>query len=193
MRKLYILLIISIFTFRGTSQNCSFICNGDFELPAVSPNSVNLLLSVNCWNTNATDGKIEIWGNGFNGVPSYSNNAFCELNATQAATIYQDFNISTPGVQLTLRFAHRARTNAGMTDSMQVTIGPTGGPYTSLGTFGDGPAAWGYYQVQYFIPAPGLYRVNFVPTYWSFGNAGIGNFLDAVSVCVEQPLVSSIS
>ena len=186
MKKLYFLFAIAFFSNRSFSQNCSWICNGDFENPFISASTVGLYTTLSCWNTTASDGNMELWSNGFNGVPSYSNNQHVELNATQAATMYQDFFVTTPGTNLTIRFAHRARTNPGMTDTMRVSIGPVSGPYTILGDYGDGPAAWGYYTTNYIIPSPGNYRINFIPTYWSFGNAGIGNFLDAVSVCLEQ-------
>lgn len=188
MKKLYISLIVfAVSSTQLLSQNCNLICNGDFETPPIGVTTVGLYTSLSCWNTTSSDGKMELWSNGFNGVISYSNNQHVELNATQAATMYQDFFVATPGINLTIRFAHRARTNPGMTDTMRVSIGPVGGPYVILGNYGDGPAAWGYYSANYIVSSNGNYRILFTPTYYSFGNPGVGNFLDAVSVCLEQP------
>lgn len=186
MKKLYTLLFLSAISLNQSfSQNCNFICNGSFDNPYMV-STAGLTVSLNCWNTTATDGLMEVWGNGYNGVNSYSGIQFVELNATQAATLYQDFFVTNPGTNLNISFAHRARTNPGLTDTVQVSIGPVGGPYTILGNYGDGPSAWGYYSVNYITPAPGNYRIRFTPTYYSYGNPGIGNFLDAVSVCLEQ-------
>jgi hypothetical protein len=190
MKKLYFLLLaFSINQF--SAQNCTYVCNGDFDTPYVTSTS-GLTVSVNCWSTTATDGLMEVWGTGYNGVPSYNGIQHIELNATQAGTMYQDFNVSTAGVILSVKFAHRARGSAGQTDTMKVEIGPVGGPYTSLGKFGDGISSWSYYSVFYTTGAAGNYRVRFIPTYWGFGNPGIGNFLDAVSVCLEQAGVNEL-
>lgn len=185
MKKIYILLLA--FSINNlSSQNCSFICNGDFDNPFMVTTS-GLTVNINCWQTTASDGLMEIWGTGYNGVTSYNGIQHIELNATQAATMFQNFFVATPGTNLTLRFAHRARANIGQTDTMLVEIGPVGGPYTSMGKYGDGPSAWGYYTTNYIVPALGNYSIRFTPTWWGWGNIGVGNFLDAVSVCLEQP------
>lgn len=186
MKKLYTLIFISAFSFFQTNaQTCNYICNGDFDNPYMV-STAGLTVTLNCWNTTASDGLMEVWGSGYNGVNSYSGIQFVELNATQAATMYQDFFVANPNTNLKIGFAHRARTNQGMTDTVQVSIGPVGGPYVVLGNYGDGPSAWGYYNVNYITPAPGNYRIRFTPKYFSYGNIAIGNFLDAVSVCLEQ-------
>jgi hypothetical protein len=170
------------------SQNCDFLCNGSFDTPSVTTGVV-LTNSLNCWNTMGTDGKMEVWGTGFNGVPSYDGNQHVELNGTQAATMYQDFN-APGGMALTVGFAHRGR--AGI-DSLEVLIGPGAGPYTSLGRWGDGTTAWGYYTAGYSTTSAGIYRILFKPVYWSGGNIAIGNFLDAVSASGKVLFVSAAS
>jgi hypothetical protein len=190
MKKIYIFIFIAfLFNLRSFSQNCALLCNGDFENPYMTSTS-GLTVTLNCWNTTASDGKMEVWGTGYNGVSSYSGIQHVELNATQAAimyqdfVMYQDFAVSNAGTILNVKFAHRARTNAGMTDSVEVSIGPAGGPYTSLGRYGDGPSQWSYnISPNYVASTTGTYRVRFNPFYYSYGNSGIGNFLDAVSVC----------
>ena len=183
MKKFYSLFLALMFYVPINSQNCIVICNGDFDTQYVTT-GVALITSLNCWGTEATDNTFEIWGTGFQGVPSYNGIQFMELNATQGATIYQDF-VAAGGTPLAIAFAHRGR--AGM-DSMQVSIGPVGGPYTSLGKWGDGTAAWGYYTTNYTTTNSGTHRLRFTPVYWSGGNIAIGNFLDAVSVKGSFPL-----
>lgn len=163
-------------------KNCRLICNGNADDVSLTT-SATLVNSptLPCWKTTATDGKMEVWANGYGGVPSYSGIQFLELNATQAATMYQDFTASG-GSLLSINFAHRGR--AGM-DSMLVSIGPVGGPYTPLMKVGDGNSAWRAYTAAYIVPASGNYSVRFTPIYWSGGNVAIGNFLDAVSVCAQ--------
>ncbi len=159
------------------SQSCNIICNGGFDNTSITT-GVALITSLPCWSTTASDGKMEVWGTGFNGVPSYSGSQFVELNATMAATMFQDFTV-TSGTTYTLCFAHRGR--AGV-DSMAVSAGPPGGPYTTLGVYGDGTSAWGYYCVTFTPSFTGTYRIQFTPVYWSGGNVAIGNFLDAITV-----------
>lgn len=189
MKKIY-LYLFALFLLSGRfySQPACFnrICNGNLDSNSVTVTTSGLGDStiVYCWHTNATDHLMEIWGNGYNGVPSYSGFNFCELNATQPATMYQVVSL-TGGSNLKIQFAHRARANPGQVDSVMVSVGPPGGPFTSLGTFGDGVAAWGFHTVNYPVPATGNYRVRFTPVYWAFGNPGVGNFLDAVTVCEQ--------
>jgi hypothetical protein len=167
--------------------SCQLICNGDFEMTNVM--SVSLVSVVPCWSTTASDGLMEVWASGFNGVPSASSGHHMELNATQAATMYQDFPV-TFGQVITISFAHRGR--AGV-DSMQVSLGPTTGPFTTLGKYGDGTSAWGFYSVTYTATATTTLRLRFTPIYWSGGNVAIGNFLDAVSVASSGSLTVSAS
>jgi len=183
IRKILLLsaLIVSVSgEINAQRKNCRLICNGNADDVALTT-SATLVTTANfpCWQTTATDGKMEVWANGYGGVPSYSGIQFMELNATQAATMYQNFS-ATGGSMLTISFAHRGR--AGM-DSMLVSVGPVGGPYTPLITVGDGNTAWGAYTVNYIVPSSGTYSVRFTPVYWTGGNVAIGNFLDAVSVC----------
>jgi hypothetical protein len=177
MRKTLTKIIILASIVRGHSQNCNALCNGSFDTPSLQI-SVSLTQAINCWNTTASDGMMEIWASGFQGVNSYDGPHHMELNATEAATMYQDFNLSITG-SVPVSFAHRGR--AGM-DSMEVFIGPLGGPYISLGKFGDGASAWGTYTVSYNVLATGMHRISFTPIYWTGGNIALGNFLDAVSV-----------
>ncbi|HEV7230777.1 MAG TPA: hypothetical protein VGO45_05585, partial [Bacteroidia bacterium] len=142
-----------------------------------------------CWRTTASDSSIEVWWSGFNGVPAYSGNQFIELNAYQVASMYQNFNVPA-GSTISIGFAHRGR--AGI-DSMSVSVGPVGGPYINLGTFGDGNSAWSYRTLAYTIPT-GLgtnYSLRFNSVYSTGNNQSIGNFLDDISV--NLPGVNTVS
>jgi hypothetical protein len=165
-------------------QDCKILCNADFDVTTPPITTVSLLNSsqISCWKTTASDGLIEVWGTGYNGVPAYSGPQFIEINATQSCTVYQDFT-ATPGATINVGFAHRGR--AGV-DQMQAEIGPVGGPYTNLGLYTDG-TSWGYYTASYVVPASmGInYTIRFTSVSWSGGNPAIGNFLDAVSLCSE--------
>lgn len=101
------------------------------------------------WATTAPDNTLEIWGNGFLGVPAYEGNSFAELNANYASTLYQDVNGLGDNNQINWKFAHRGRDGV---DTMRLTITDLGwdqvyggGNDTVLfqGDFSDGNAAWG--------------------------------------------------
>ncbi len=173
---------------------CNLLCNTDFDNnPVATSVSVSIVDAslVPCWETTATDNKIEVWYTGFNGVPSYTGNQFIELNAFMVSTIYQNFTVA-PGSSLTIAFAHRGR--AGV-DVMSVDIGPVGGPYTTLGTYSDGNTSWGYYTVSYVIPGGfgNNYSLRFNSVSAAGGNPAIGNFLDAVSINLPSVTLTTSS
>src|SRR4051812_24141165 len=107
-------LILTAFFCTGSifSQPCnSRICNGGFDSTGVVPASYLCDSTiVYCWHTTATDKKMEIWPSGSGSVTAYSGIQFAELNATQAATMYQIINL-TANSNLQIKFAHRARCN----------------------------------------------------------------------------------
>ena len=166
------------------AQNCDFLCNKDFEdvqVVAAGGQTVISQTQVPCWNTTASDGMIEVWGSGFNGVPSYSGNQFIELNANMVSTLYQNFTAGL-GTNVTIGFAHRGRLGV---DSMSVSIGPVGGPYSTLGTFGDGNTAWVYRTLNYTIPNMGNYTLRFNSVYATGGSLSVGNFLDFIQITIN--------
>ena len=131
------------------------------------------------WKTTATDGLIEIWSTDFNGVPSADGNQFAEINATQAAALYQTLT-TAPGEVITWSLKHRARQG---TDVMRVQAGPDGGTLTALRTISDSTSKWDAYSGTYTVPAGqtttrfsvrvGVDRQRHVT---------VGNFLDDVSL-----------
>lgn len=166
-----------------STDSCA-LCNSDFEESPQVADSNYIQVSedeIPCWETTASDNKIEIWSSGMHGIPAFSGNQFAELNCTQVGTLYQTFSITSPITQ-TIYFAHRGRYAA--PDVMNVSVGPVGGPYTVLGTYTDNNSAWSYYSVSHTFATAGNYEIRFESVSSNGGNgpnAG-GNFLDAISV-----------
>lgn len=168
--------------------------DGGFETPAVAPNTFTLFpaASVPPWQTTDSANQIEIWGTGFQGVPAAQGNAFAELNANSAGTLYQDV-VSTPGATMTWTLMHRGR---GGVDVMQVLIGDanvadvngiTGWDYLSP-PLSDDVSAWGTHTATFVVP-PGqtCTRFAFRAVSTGSGDPSVGNFLDAVAFSVSIP------
>ncbi len=168
----------------SASNSCHLLCNSNFEqiLNGQAPATAAALnmSDVPCWETSAADSKIIITHNGYSNVPSYSGSYFAELKSND---LYQTFS-STSNNNIIVSFAHRAVYFAGGTgNSMKVSIGPDGGPYTVLGTYTENNNAWEYYSSAPYPINAGSYRLIFVCT------NGVC-FLDSVSVtCVPAPQV----
>ena len=74
--------------------------------------------NINGWDTTASNNGIEVWQSGFQGVNvanATNGNQFVEINATEAATLFQDLTIgaSLGTTQLYFNFWHRAREQGG--------------------------------------------------------------------------------
>jgi gliding motility-associated-like protein len=178
-------------TYSVVIDQVSNFCNTDFESPlatGASPNLVNENL-VPCWDTTASDGIIELWPPGFEGVTAYSGNQLIELNANLVGTLFQDF-VVIPGTTISVSFAHRGRQG---NDVVGVEIGPVGGPYVNLGNFTDGNTAWALHTVNYTIPtgSGNNYTLRFVSVSSTGGDQSIGNLLDSISIsslsCTSAP------
>lgn len=168
--------------------------NGGFEDPGAPAQDFILLpaASVPPWQTTDVAGEIELWGDGFDGVPAAEGGSFAELNANSAGTLYQDV-VTTPGQTMHWTLLHRARVG---TDVMQVLIGDantadpngaTGWDFTSE-DLADDTTAWGTHTGDYVVPA-GQTCTRFAFRAVSSG-AGIdsyGNFLDAVAFSIPVP------
>lgn len=171
-------------------DTCNFLCNSDFEdNQVVGPGGQGFFHPelIPCWNT--TEDFIEVWGDGFQGVPSYSGNQFIELNAHTVGTLYQDFTI-TPGSTTTITFAHRGR--VGFTNDMSVAIEPSplgSGTPVILGTFSAVDTAWTLNSVSYTFPNNSVtaYTLSFISLPVGGSSAG-GNFLDAITVACPSSI-----
>ena len=170
----------------------NYLCNTDFEDNQIVDSGNYIIVnqdSVPCWETTASDSRIEVWGDGFLGFDAYSGNQFIELNANMRSTLFQNFE-RIPGSSALISFAHRGR-DSGADDIMEVEIGPIGGPYTNLGSFSDGTDAWGYYSLEYIFPDG---ETNYTIRFKSIQPSGsLGNFLDAISVVFPSSISSEIA
>lgn len=61
------------------------------------------------WATTAPDNNLEIWQDGFWGVPAYEGSSFAELNANYDSTLYQHVNGLGDNNTINWHFAHRGR------------------------------------------------------------------------------------
>lgn len=103
----------------GVASAQNLLINGDFESdytgrPAIGGQQFST--NVPGWQTTASDGKIEIWGDGFRGVNSANGTTtatdggdyFAEINATQVSTLFQDVTFTEGGL-IDYTFLHRGR------------------------------------------------------------------------------------
>jgi hypothetical protein len=152
------------------------------------------------WATTAPDNTLEIWENGFLGVPAYEGNSFAELNANYASTLYQDVNGLGDNNQINWKFAHRGRDG---TDTMRLTITDLGadqiyggGDDTVLfqGEFTDSNTAWGLH-VGTVTSIGNLTRFAFESVNAVGGNTQ-GNFIDdcgfGANVVIPGPSVLAL-
>jgi hypothetical protein len=107
------------------------ITNGSFEEPRVTPGvrdnwqpDASFLPG---WFSTASDNLVEVWTDGFGGIQSYDGDQHVELNAFEAAALYQDIPGIPAGSGLGFGFAHRGRADF---ETMRLTI-------TDLGADGD--------------------------------------------------------
>lgn len=162
------------------------LANGSFEAPYVATADWNIPdASTNPaagWRTTASDGKLEIWRSGFQGVPSADGAQFAELNANEPSTLYQDVP-TVPGTVMAWSMWHRGRAG---TDVMQVLIGAPGAPVAQTPTGATSPdiatdnTAWRQYSGTYTVPAGQTTTRFSFQAVSSAGGGASGNFLDGV-------------
>lgn len=168
--------------------------NGGFESPGVAPGTYSLFDAslVPPWNTTDVANQIEIWGDGFLGIPAFEGANFAELNANSAGTLYQDV-VTTPGATMTWTLQHRGRDG---TDVMRVLIGDSltadvfsdAGWNAISGDISDPETAWGEATDTYVVPAgQTCTRFAFRAVSSGVGIESYGNFLDAVGFEVTIP------
>jgi uncharacterized repeat protein (TIGR01451 family) len=164
------------------------IVNGGFELPFQAPSTFSLVneSTVAGWKTTAADDKIEIWGTGFNGVPSYQGNQFVELNANLTSALYQDLCV-LPGDSINWSVAHRGRSGV---DNMVIRIGIPGALVTQR-SVSTGNTAWVVYTGGYRVPmGQTVTRFQFEAVSTANGSNSVGNFIDDVNINIitRQPI-----
>ncbi len=154
--------------------------NGSFEQPVLSGNFAILPeTSVAPWTTDVIPPQIELWRSGFHGVPAAAGRQFSELAANIApSTLFQSV-ATVPGTVLSYALSHRGR--AGV-DTMELRIGPPGGPPTFTRTISTGTGGWQQVLGQYTVPA-GQTMTEFAFRWVSSASSGAsGNFLDGVVI-----------
>lgn len=165
----------------NTCQTAQFI-NGDFEdiNGTVTTWDSFDASDVPGWNTTSADNMIEIWNDGFNSVPAYSGTKFAEINANNAARLYQTLSVS-PGDVVSWSVAHRGRQGV---DVMYVMVGPTGNPSNQQIASTD-ETAWVVYTNNYTVPA-GVYEIEigFEAISSTGPNTSYGNLIDDVELYI---------
>ncbi|MFG1681596.1 Ig-like domain-containing protein [Nonomuraea sp. NPDC049269] len=163
------------------------LANGSFEAPPVTGFQFLPDASTNPgigWHTTATNRLVEFWRTGYNGVPSADGQQFAELNANQAATLYQDLP-TVPGTRMTWSLYHRGLLGP---DVMRVLIGAPGATVAQTPTGAispdiiDGNTAWRRYTGVYIVPAgQTVTRFAFESVATAGDNPESGNVLDGVT------------
>ncbi|MEO1624816.1 MAG: PA14 domain-containing protein, partial [Bacteroidota bacterium] len=137
------------------------------------------------WETTASDNIIEIWRDGFSGVPAFDGEFFAELNGTQASDFFQEF-CTVPTTTLQISFAHRKRVDSNNTtdDILGVYIGPDMANLTRVGSaVATNTSGWTVHTVSYLVPAGQTSTVFlFRADQGAPGNLTFGNLIDAVNV-----------
>ena len=185
----------------AAAQLCSgipgLLQNGSFEAPDIlqpSPPAARIFgtspdisasyddTNVPGWSTTAPDGEIEIWASGFNGVDSFEGAQHAEVNANQFGALFQDL-VTTANSEIVWSFAHRGRSGV---DTVEVLIGPQGGPLLSQGTFSTDNDDWDLKSGSYVVPAgQTITRFQFLAVSTANGSISVGNFVDAVRIAPE--------
>ncbi len=153
--------------------------NGNFESgPFPSTYVITDASNVDGWNTTASDNKIEIWHDGYNSVPAYEGTYFSEINANEAARMYQTLTV-LPGDVLKWNVAHRGRSG---TDVMDIKVGPVGSPVTQQTASTDN-TAWVVYQSNYTVPdGVTQIEIGFEAVSTASGDNSVGNFIDDIKL-----------
>lgn len=155
---------------------CNGLLNGSFENPGgfafIDQNSVP------GWSTTASDGLIELWNSGLNGIVSSSGGHHAELNGNEVSSLYQVI-CTSPGETITWSVDHRGRNGV---DVANFKIGGSIPSATTQQTMSDGNTAWGSYSGTYVVPAGQTSTFLVFESVSSVGGATLGNFLDNVEV-----------
>lgn len=192
-------------------QPLASFLNGSFEDPIQNSGGVYLNdgLVPGWHSTDSTAGNpIELWINGFIGENASEGQQFLELEATEAATVYQDF-ATTPGQVISWNFDLAPRLNSSDIAETYVKIGPTSGTLVDQGLQRASVIGWTTMSGTYVVPAgQTLTRFAFFsdPATFQFydvnlvrvlrGETHIDNVVLTTPVCTEiansqEPLLAS--
>ncbi len=171
----------------GIAYCAESIVNESFEEIVIGPSTYSITHEDNVpgWKTTASDNQIELWSDGFYGVPASDGNQFVELNANQTAALYQELCISG-GSKVQWSVKHRGRSG---TDVAAVKIGADLASATTVETMSDGTSSWGSYSGVYDVPAgqdTTFFIFEAIST--ASGSNSVGNFIDDVVITIlEEP------
>lgn len=113
-------IVSSILALSVSSVSSADLVNGGFEeFPSWGYSFYSGSDPTLNWATTAPDNTLEIWGDGFLGVPAYEGSSFAELNANYDSTLYQHVNGLGDNNTINWHFAHRGRYGV---DVMQLSI-----------------------------------------------------------------------
>jgi uncharacterized repeat protein (TIGR01451 family) len=175
----------------ASAQNRVFL-NPGFESFPVAPGANGFFTSP-AFNWANTAGQLEIWGNGFLGVPSQSGSRFAELNASAAGTLYQTVCV-VPTDSFTFNFWHRRRDQSTSNPDVMdvVIINPTTNAEVLLGAASTNGNAWTNYTRTFNASTQGgalgiaaggtPLRLGFRAISTATGNNTVGNLLDNITL-----------
>ena len=159
--------------------------NGSFELPTLSTRGFRLYNEndVPGWDSTASDNRIEIWYNNFQGVPAQDGVAFAELNANLESSLFQEY-CTQPGDVISWSVAHRGRLGV---DVATVSIGDDLATASVVETMSDGNTAWDVYSGTYTVPVgQSTTVISFDAVSTAGGKISVGNFIDDVKITIAR-------
>jgi hypothetical protein len=181
-----------------TTPICGKISNGNFDQfvtcggsctgqNCAAPTTISIQYPQECipyWDTTNPDGTIEIWPNGFEGVPSYQGSTFAEVQSTESyQALYQNFSVGV-GEQYQIQFAHRGRNL--FPNTMQVALSGVSSGIVFFSTVYTGStSSWDFHLIN-FTATESEYNLIFSGLTETDG----GNFIDAVNVVCTQQFVT---
>ena len=161
-----------------------YINNPSFETLPRSVNTWSLFNEdeIEHWQTTATDKKIEVWKNGFQGVNAVDGDYFLELNANQVASLYQDV-VTIPGTTLVWSVSHRGRTG---TDTASLSVGGSNSDLDIQETMTTGNDGWVTYTQEYVVPeGQTVTRFSLDSIDSASSSLSVGNLIDNFTVKVK--------
>lgn len=157
----------------AVSFDCSRGINLSFEDPVIPDTWRPIHESdVPGWESQAADGMIEFWVDGFLGVVATDGNQISELQANSTAPMYQDIT-TTEGDVISWSVDHKGRV---ATDSADIKIGAPASE-TTVQSMVTSPAEWTTYSGSYTVPG-GQATTRFMLD--PIGSGSVGNLVDNV-------------
>lgn len=192
MKKYFINLLVGCggMLVAASMANASLL-NGSFEDPYYNDGSFHIIGegSIPGWETTASDGMMEVWSSGFNGVDAYDGDQFIELNANLVSSVYQDVDGFVTGDSIEWSFAHRGRRGTDtlgfmVIESVDGVFGNGDDYLHDFGAFSAGVSDWvensGVFQALYTS------SMRFIWESERYTSVSVGNFLDGASLEIAR-------